>query len=61
MNEYILLFKFLEDVSPFCRAIDTPVLVTSTLGFKARVVPLLVCFVTCMQWIPQIHLWCDTC
>ena len=33
-------------------------LVTSPLGFKARVDPL---FVTCAQWIPQIHLWCDTC
>ena len=36
-------------------------LVMPALGFKARVDPLLVCFVACMQWIPQIHLWCDTC
>ena len=35
--------------------------VMSTLGFKARGDPLLVCFLTCVQWIPQIHLWCDTC
>ena len=36
-------------------------LVSSGLGFKARVCPLLACFVTCMQQYPQIHLWCDTC
>ena len=30
----------------------------SALGFKARVYPLLACFLTCVQWIPQIHLWC---
>ena len=36
-------------------------LVTSPLGFKARVDPLLVCFLACVQWIPEIHLWCDTC
>ena len=24
-------------------------------------IPLLVCFVTCAQWIPQTWLWCDTC
>ena len=31
-------------------------LVMSALGFKARVDPSLVCFVSCVQWIPQIHL-----
>ena len=36
-------------------------LVPSALDFKARVDPLLVCFITCVQWIPQIQLWCDTC
>ena len=36
-------------------------LAMSPLGFKARVDPSLVCFVACMQWIPDIHLWCDTC
>ena len=36
-------------------------LVTSPLGFKARVDLSLVCFVACMQWIPEIHLWCNTC
>ena len=35
--------------------------VTSSLGFKARVDSLLAFFVTCMQWIPQIHLCCNTC
>ena len=32
-------------------------LVTSALGFKARVKQSL----TCMKLIPQIHLWCDNC
>ena len=36
-------------------------LVTSPLGFKARVDSSLVCFIICMQLSPQIHLWCDTC
>ena len=33
---------------------------TSPLGFKARMDPSLACFVACMQWFPEIHLWCDT-
>ena len=56
-------FKFLEDFSSFCGVTDTPVfglLMTSALGFKARVA-LLVYFVTCVQCIPKIHLWCITC
>ena len=36
-------------------------LVMTALGFKARVDPWLACFVACMQWISQIHLWCNTC
>ena len=36
-------------------------LMTSALGFKATVEPLFLSLLTCMQWIPQIHLWCDTC
>ena len=36
-------------------------LVTSVLGFIARVDPLLTHFIACIQWIPQIHLWCNTC
>ena len=36
-------------------------LVTSALGFKAKVDPWLTYFLTYIQWIPQIHLWCDTC
>ena len=35
-------------------------LVTSALGFTARVEPLFVCFLACVQCIPQIHLWCHT-
>ena len=33
----------------------------SLLSFKARVDPSLACFLACVQWIPEIHLWCDTC
>ena len=36
-------------------------LMTSPLGFKARVDPSLACFTACVPWIPEIHLWCDTC
>ena len=28
---------------------------------EPRWIPWLECFVSCMQQIPQIHLWCDTC
>ena len=54
---------FLEDISPFCGTTDIPVLDfwwhlpwVSKLGC----IPLLACFVACEQWIPQIHLWCNT-
>ena len=43
--------------SPFS---DLPAL-TSALGFKAMVNPLFACFTTCLQFIPQSHLKCDTC
>ena len=33
----------------------------SALDFKARVDPLLACFIIDMQQNPQIHLWCNTC
>ena len=59
----IIFWKVLEDIIPFCGPTDTPcfgLLVMSVLGFKARMDPSLVCFVACMQWIPQIHLCCDT-
>ena len=60
----VVFLKKLEDISFLCGAIGTPIvdleLVTSVLGFKARVDPLVACFLTCVQWIPQIHLWCDT-
>ena len=35
-------------------------LMTSPLGFKGRVDPSLVCFVTCVPWNPEIHLWIKT-
>ena len=40
---------------------DSPVFLTSTLGFKARVDPSLACFLASMQWIPKIHVSCNTC
>ena len=56
---HFLFFKILlEDTSPF---VGFGLLVTSALGFKTRADPSLACFLTCAQWIPQIHLWCDTC
>ena len=63
-----LSFFFLEDINSFCEANDTPVywypclglLMTSALGFKARLNPSLAYFIAYMQWIFQIHLWCDT-
>ena len=55
---------FLKDTNPFLYDHWYPcfgLLVMSVLGFKARVDPLLVCFLTWMPWILQIHLWCNTC
>ena len=67
-REFCILTFFkkniLEDISPFSWATDTPVfglMVTTALGFKAGVdLSLVCCFVACVWWIPQIHLWCDT-
>ena len=45
-------------------ASDTPcfgLLVTSVLGFRASVGPLLVSFIAWMIWIPPNHHWCNTC
>ena len=47
---------FVRSLMPYFRR-----LVTSALGFKGRVDLSLASFLTCMQWIPQIHLWCNTC
>ena len=61
---FFFFFKFLEDMSPFCGATDTlclGLLMTSPLGFKARMDPSLACFVPCLPWIPEIHLWCNNC
>ena len=55
---------FLEDISPFYGATDINVfelLMTSALGFKVRVDASFACFVVCVHWILQIHLWCNTC
>ena len=57
---FVLLFlKFLEDISPFCGATDTPVLDfwwCLPWSFKARVIP---CVFSRLR-DPQIHLCCDT-
>ena len=31
----------------------------SITDFKVSVDPLLSCFIACVQWISQIHIWCD--
>ena len=31
------------------------------LGSNLGWIPSLPCFIACVKWIPQIHLWCDTC
>ena len=57
---FFIFFKFLEDIGPFVG----PLIPTSGhiyTCFKAEVDSSLVCFSACMQWIPQIHLWCNTC
>ena len=56
--------KFLDNTSPFCGTTVIPVMEfwwrlpwISKSGWN----PLLACFLVCVQWIPQIHLWWDTC
>ena len=49
-NFFHFCWKFLEDISTFCRATDIPVLVMSALGFKFRVDSSLVCF-----WSTYLH------
>ena len=57
-------FKIFGRHKSFCGATDTPVL-----DFwwhmpwvsKPGWIPLLACFIAYIQWISQIHLWCDTC
>ena len=54
----------MESISPFLWSHRYPcfgLLMMSALSFKVRVVSSFACFVTCVQWIPQIHLLCDTC
>ena len=55
------LKRFLEDTCPFLGPLIPcfGLLVTSALGFKARVD--IACTLACLGAIPQIHLWCDTC
>ena len=54
-NAFFFFFLNWKTSVLFCFATDTPLF-----RFKTRVDHLLACFITCMQWIPQIHLWCNT-
>ena len=60
-------FKFLEDMSPFCGAIDTPVsdfwwrlLWVSKPEWVLPYSSLVEAYMLCYTF-PEIHLWCDTC
>ena len=57
----IFFLKFMEDFSAFVvpRYPCFGPLVISALGFKVMTNPSLICFLTCVQWIPQINLWCN--
>ena len=59
----LFLFKFLEGISPsFLWGLGCyGNLVMSALGFKVRMDPSRACLAACIQWIPQIHLWCNNC
>ena len=50
-------------LNPFCLATDTRfgLLVMCVCVSKPGWIPSLACFVACMQPIPKIHLWCNTC
>ena len=64
LYRYKLLFQFLGGHKSVLWDYWYPcfeLLVTSALDFKATVDPSLVCLVACVQWLSQIHLWCDTC
>ena len=47
---------FLEDMSPICGATDAPLLVTRSPLWVSKSL-----CITCVQWVLQLHLWCDTC
>ena len=57
---HLFLKKFLEDISPFCGATDTPVLDLwwhfLWVGSLIYVWQRHMCYT-----FPEIHLWCDTC
>ena len=61
---FVFFFKFLEDMSPFCGATDTPVLdsgdVSSGLQSQNGQPYLSLQRHMCYMF-PEIHLWCDTC
>ena len=61
-NEVSGFFLILEDISPF-RWASVPLFRTSNVcsGFKVKVDPSLACFLACVQCIPHIYLWCNTC
>ena len=46
----------MDDIGPFCGTTENPVIAflkTSVLGFKARSIPSLVCFVECVRRIME--------
>ena len=54
----------MEHINPFCGATDTPALDFwwyLSWVLKLGWIPLIVCFIACMEQNPQIHLWCDNC
>ena len=57
-NQRIIFFNIFEGHQSF---LWFGLLVISALGFKTREDSSLACFVACVQWIPEIHLWCDAC
>ena len=56
----LTFLKKLEDTGPFCWATD------ACFGLRMWCLPRvlkssLACFLVSVKWVPQIHLWCDTC
>ena len=62
-NGNLSLGVFVRFFLTFISPMGTPIALfwTPALGLKARVDLSITYIVVCVQWIPQIHLWCDTC
>ena len=57
LNFFLKIFR--KTTVLLCEATES-LFLTFALGFKGLVDHCLACFVTCTQWISQIHLWCYT-